>query len=68
MSQQEALQAAEASGKVGLKAMIIDLIKPGGAVDLELAALANGNATLALILGAVSPVLKQVLQGIADKL
>ena len=68
MSQEEVLLAVKDAGKVGLKASLADLCKDGGAIDMEVKELAAQNAVVGVMLGALSPVIKQILTGIADKL
>lgn len=70
MSQEQAAQAAEDSVKVAGKSLLLDLAKDGGAVDLEVDALAAGlgDSYGPVLGGMLKPFIKQILQTIAGKL
>jgi hypothetical protein len=68
MAQQDVIVAVEGAGKVGLKAALMELIKDGGALDLEAKELSSQNVVLGAVVGAIVPVAKQLISGVAAKL
>ena len=68
-SQADVLAAVEAAGKVGAKAMLVELSKDGGAVSMEVDLLAaQAGAFGPEIAALVKPFISKVLDSVAAKL
>lgn len=68
VEQKDVLLKLEEAGKVGLKAALMELIKPEGALALELQIAAQQNESVKIIVDAAMPFLLKAAKDLAEKL